>query len=123
MSIYKNDRLGRDRILDEIGSLVEQGYARQDYLGSSVVLEKAILKGKRCTHNKVVRYVFHAGKQEIYRQEEERFDGIKDVRDLLYGWSSPIVECHNALRAGLLDENDVSIYKMQYTDRSWILGE
>ncbi len=123
MTTYQNTRNGRNQILDEIGSLVSQGYTRHDYLNNAVVLEKVVLKGRRCTHKKVVRFVFNASKQEIRKETGERFDGVKDVRDLLYGWSSPKIECHNALKAGLLDENDVSILKMQYTDRNWILGE
>lgn len=121
MATYKNDSRGRAVAMMHITKLVEEGYERSD--------SKECVKLTKQTSGKVVQLhdiveLKHnpATKTIEVTQRQEKHD-IDKALSMLYGFSSPKVECKNAVKAGLFDQTDVDILREEFTAEDWIKKE
>jgi hypothetical protein len=118
--IYKNTKEDRDRIVESINILQAEGYSRKDYPNQKIILEKVALKGKICKKVDIIEFIFIEHLKEIYRMDSQDIIGLNNLKSLLFGFSSPAIECENALKAGLISKRDIEIYKSNFTSEEWL---
>jgi hypothetical protein len=122
MSVYKNDRIGRDKVIGNIEVLEKDGYTRRDYQGSKVVLEKTVIKGMKSIKKDIVEFIFVRAKGEIHEVRSSKCTGLETIKEMLYGFTSPYIEAGNAIKAGLIDVADMNILKEQFTNSEWYMS-
>lgn len=118
--LYKNDQQGREEVLKEITTLLEQGYSRHDVVNEMVVMQKTIASGNVVSKANVIefRHIEEAG--EIKREEYIVKDGIREILMVLDGWDAPAIEIDNAISQGLLTEVDKQLIREEYSEAQWL---
>lgn len=120
MMKYRNNKEGRQQVMEAISFLLKQGYTRHDVEGKSVILKKTLITGKVCSKFSIVEFNYMPLSSEIHREERTIIEGVTEVKKILFGWSSPSVEVANAVRAGLLTPDDETLIREEYSPEEWL---
>ena len=117
---YKNTRSDRDKIIESINRLKSAGYERKDDKNLKVSLSLDVLSGKISKKTEIVEYIFYKDIGEIHEVTSYTIHNLAKLKKILFGFTSPFIEAKNAVRAGLIDKNDLAILKSQFEPKAWV---